>query len=135
MDITASVERVLNRKEVIADLFYQVFLDRHPEVRKFFVQVDLKQQAVMLTMALMIVEHHYTRPYPATEHYLRVLGHRHHEYGIPPDLYPGFRDCLLETLEQFHGILWEDSLAAQWRDALDRTTTTMLEGYQKPYIY
>jgi len=135
MDITASVETILSRKDVMADLFYQIFLDRYPDIRKFFVQVDLQQQAVMLTMALMVVEHHFTRSYPATEHYLKVLGHRHHEYGIPPEIYPGFCDCLLETLEQFHGNQWDVPLADQWREALTGATAAMLEGYQKPYIY
>ena len=37
MDISQSIREILNRDEVVADLFYDIFLDRHPEVRRFFV--------------------------------------------------------------------------------------------------
>jgi hemoglobin-like flavoprotein len=89
----------------------------------------------MLTMALVTVEHHFAHSYPATEHYLHVLGHRHHQWGIPRSLFPAFGKCLLETLAEIHGADWEPQLETQWREAYERTAETMLEGYDKPYIY
>jgi hemoglobin-like flavoprotein len=86
-------------------------------------------------MALIVVESHFTHSYPATTHYLHVLGHRHHQSGIPPEHFPKFRDCLLETLAEFHAESWSPDLAAAWRAAIDLAAGTMLEGYERAYTY
>jgi hypothetical protein len=66
MNISQSIHEILNRDEVVADLFYDIFLDRHPEVRPYFVGVDLKQQAIVLTMMLSVIADYYLHTYPAT---------------------------------------------------------------------
>lgn len=131
MEIQQSLEKILQRQDVLADLFYVVFLDRHPDIRRYFVGVDLPRQGVLLSMSLMVMVHHYIHRYPATAAYLRVLGTQHHtRRGIPASSFPAFRACLLESLAQFHGDDWTDTLAAQWGDAIDLATALMLEGYQ-----
>ena len=135
MQIEESLQRILSQKELVIERFYQRFLERNTDVRKHFAAVNMKQQSVMLTMALMTVEGYFRYSYPAIEHYLKVLGHRHHEMGVKPELYPKFRDCLLETLAEFHGGGWDEALSDQWREAIDKATHTMLEGYERAYIY
>jgi len=135
MKIEESVQEILSQKQAVVGLFYDEFLRRYPEVREFFSEVDLKHQAVMLTMALVLLENHYSHSYPATDHYLKVLGHRHYLWNVPPELYPKFRDCLLETLAQFHDNDWDDVLHSQWHAAIDKASQTMLEGYKQPYEY
>lgn len=56
MDIEESVGKILRRGEDVADLFYAKFLGRHPEARAYFADVNLKRQAVLLTMALKLIE-------------------------------------------------------------------------------
>lgn len=129
MNITESVDRVLRQEETMADLFYLIFLDRSPEVRHHFEDVDLDRQAVLLTMALLAIERNYAGRYPATANYLRLLGKQHQELGIAPELYPAFRNALLATLERFHGDDWGPELARQWREAIDRAVAIMLEAY------
>lgn len=135
MDIAGSVQTILSRKDVAIRRFYDLFLNRHPEARPYFDGVNLEHQATLLTMALIMVEAHYSHAYPATEHYLKVLGHRHHNDGIPQELFPKFRDCLIETLAEVHGEEWDDILARHWREAIDKATATMFEGYQRPYTF
>jgi hypothetical protein len=36
----------------------------------------------------------------------------------------------MSTLERFHGAEWDEELAGQWREAIDRASETMLEGYR-----
>jgi hemoglobin-like flavoprotein len=86
-------------------------------------------------MALVMVENYFSHAYPATRHYLNVLGHRHHLRRIPADLYPKFCDCLLKTLAEFHGCDWDAGLFTEWSEALKMASKTMLEGYRHPYIY
>jgi len=131
MNLQESLHAILAQSETLADLFYLVFLERYPEVRQHFEGVNLRQQGVLLTMALMVMERHYSDANPATQMYLRYLGSKHHASGIPRHLYPHFREALLAALERFHSKDWGAELAAQWRRAIDRATTAMLDGYQE----
>lgn len=130
MDISQSIHEILSRDDVVADLFYDIFLDRYPEVRKYFVGVDIRQQAVVLTMMLSVIEDYYRHAYPATTRYLRLLGQRHKAREIPRELYPKFSQCLLETLQRFHGKNWNPRLAEQWQDGIAATSRVLLEGYE-----
>ena len=133
MDIQQSLQRILEQKETVADLFYIVFLERYPEVRRYFQGVNLRTQAVLLTMALMVMERHYSGSYPATEMYLQYLGTKHHDRGIPPELFAKFREALLRTLERFHSKDWNAHLARQWGAAINRAAATMFQGYRQHY--
>lgn len=134
MEIQQSLETILQRQDELVHLFYDGFLKNYPEIRRYFVGVDLQRQGVLLTMSIMVMVHHYTHRYPATAAYLRVLGHQHHaRRGIPASTFPGFRACLLESLAQFHGDDWTEPLAAQWGEAIDIASALMLEGYQAQY--
>ena len=132
MDIHESVHRILQNKECFADLFYIVFL-QDAEIQRHFSKVNIRQQAVLLTMALLVTERHYAYSYPATEMYLNYLGTKHHSRGIPPESYPKFRDTLLAALERFHGKDWHPHLATQWQEAIDHATASMLKGYEQQY--
>jgi hemoglobin-like flavoprotein len=135
MAIEHSIQRLLAEKSTVVRLFYDRFLAEHADVRDYFAEVDLEQQAVVLTMALVMVENYFSHAYPATRHYLKVLGHRHHLQQIPPNLYPKFCECLLKTLAEFHGNDWDTELSTEWRDALEIASKAMLDGYKKSYIY
>jgi hemoglobin-like flavoprotein len=132
MNIEHSIETILGRDEIITDLFYDIFLDRHPDVRQFFLGVNLDHQAVVLRMSLLLIEQHYRVPTPASRQYLRVLGHRHKVRQIPESLFLPFRDCLLETLERFHGVDWSEPLRREWSAAIDEAAKVILEGYHQP---
>lgn len=132
MTIQDSLRRVLEKRDDLAALFYEVFFDRHPEAKPYFKDVNLKHQTVLLTMALMVVERHYKNGYLATELYLKYLGHKHHAREVPPELYPRWIESLLAALEKFHGPDWDAEAAGQWRAALDRATEVMMAGYHEP---
>jgi len=135
MAIEESVSRLLAEESAVGRLFYDRLLAQYPEVSEYFADTDLEQQAVVLTMALVMVETYFSHAYPASRHYLKVLGHRHHQREIPADLYSKFCECLLGTLAEFHGDDWTTELSTEWRDALDIASKAMLDGYKKPYRY
>ena len=89
----------------------------------------------LLTMALVTIECHYSNSFPATEHYLKVLGYRHFDAGIPPELFPRFGESLIETLRDYHGADWDEELERQWTEAFEKTTATMLQGYKQEFIF
>lgn len=133
MTIQQSLQRILEQKDTLADLFYLVFLERYPEVRQHFAGVNMKAQAMILTIILMVIERHFLTPTQATDMYLRYLGTKHHDRGIRRSDFPKFRDALLAALERFHSKDWTPTLASQWHSALDMTTRIMLDGYQHHY--
>jgi hemoglobin-like flavoprotein len=135
VDIAESIQQILSREEVVTDLFYDIFLDRHPEVREYFIGVNLNHQAAVLRMMLLLVEHHYQQATPALRDWLKVLGYRHAQRRIPVKHYPAFRDCLLETLGRFHGRDWSEDLERQWRVAIEAATAAMLQGYSGSVAY
>ena len=135
MNIAESNHRIQSREAIVTDLFYDIFLDRHPEVRKFFVGVNLAHQAAVLRMMLLLIDQYYRQPTPAIEQYLKILGYRHGQWKIEAELYPKFRDCLLETLGRFHGVEWSGDLEAEWHAAIDKAAGVMLQGYSEIGAY
>ncbi len=131
MDIGDSIEAIMSDKRSMCAAFYDRFLQEHPEARPYFAAVDMGKQASFLTVALAVIEDYCEHGYEPTEHYLRVLGTRHRNWGIPTELFGPFRDCLLETMAEFHQEDWNDELEEQWRQAIDAAIELMLEGYRQ----
>lgn len=133
MDIRESLQQVMNSKELLGAAFYEVFFEKHPNVQQYFSGVDMRRQALVLTMALMLVERYYVTSFIATERFLQYLGTQHRERGIPRELYPDWIAAMLATLERFHGTTWSEDLARQWREALQKAVDKMLEGYNQDH--
>ena len=131
MNVSESVHQVLQQEQTLADLFYLVFLDNYPEVRRHFEKVDLKQQAVLLNMILLVLERHHAHTYPATTYFLRQLGAKHYLRKVEPDLYPKFRAALLLTLEHSSARNGPPAWRMEWTECIDKAVQTMLEGYPK----
>ena len=130
MDIAESGRQILSGHGIVSRLFYEKYLQRYPEVGRFFAETDIVHQAVMLRMALTIVEQYYRCRYKAAEDYLRIIGFRHMRRGIAPDMYSEWRDCMLDSLEEFHGDDWNDGLEQQWTEAINLAVDRILEGYE-----
>jgi hemoglobin-like flavoprotein len=132
MDIHDSLHRVLAHKGLVCILFYDTFFERCPQARSYFAGVNMQYQALLLTMALRVIEDYHLHGYPAMGAYLKHLGHKHHRREVPTTLYAEFGEALQATLKHFHGKDWDGELAQQWREALDKATATMLQGYGEP---
>jgi len=131
LDIHESIKALLGSEKLFGEQFYTIFFDRCPEAKNSFEGIDMGRQALVLTMALTLIEQHYTHGYAAVEQYLRHLGNRHKERMIPADMYPTWRECMLATLEEFHGPQWNDTLRTQWHDAIEGVSHSMLSGYDE----
>lgn len=130
MDIAESGQAILRSNGQISKLFYQNYLGRYPEIGRFFARTEMTHQAVMLRMALTMVEQYYRNRYEAMEAYLRIIGFRHKRMGISKEFYADWRDCMLDTLEDFHSDVWNDALEIQWTEAIDLAVDRILEGYE-----
>jgi hemoglobin-like flavoprotein len=131
MNIQESLQRILEEKDRLAEMFYDCFLEEYPEVRPLFDNVDFKRQRVLLTTALMVVERGYTHPAPAVEQYLQYLGTKHHELRVPKAAYAKWTEAMLVTMQRFHGEDWSEDLAQQWRSAIEEACELMFQGYEE----
>ena len=133
MNIHASIERVLTSQKIVGELFYEEFLEGFPEVQKHFHGVNMQRQAVLLTMALIVVEQFYSHPYAATRKFLQYLGSKHHEMQIPTELYGKWAEAMIATLKKFHGDDWNSDVEKEWSEAIDKTTEIMFDGYEQRF--
>jgi len=133
MDIQASIDRILAAEDRFGYLFYDHYLRRYPEVRRYFEDVDLRRQGVLLMMALRLIVEYELKRYRSTEAFLHYLGTKHHNMQVPKELYADWCRAMLETLEQFHGEDWNSVLAEHWKDALDRSVEAMHRGYDEHF--
>ena len=127
MRTDSSLNELLANAPRFAERFYAFLLERCPEFRPLFRESQMGFPGTMLTMALQVLIHYHDRPTPAAEQYLRFLGSRHHRLGLVTEDYTRFREVLIETLAQFLGPQWTETLAANWRDALDKGIGIMLQ--------
>jgi hemoglobin-like flavoprotein len=132
MDIRESVDRVLASEALLGEIFYEEFFREAPEATSLFEGVDMRRQALVLTMALPLIAHHQTSASPAITHYLQLLGSRHRDRSVPAELYTRWSEAMLVALERLLGVAWDEDLAVQWRAALRKASTTMLTGYEGP---
>ena len=133
MNIQESLQQILSSKQAFGQQFYKKFFERCPEVMPFFADVNLDRQAVLLTMALLVIEKQHTSPFAAAEEYLRYLGTKHQQWNIPKPLYTAWTAVMLETLEHFLGDEWNESLAKEWEAAIARVIELMFQGYDQRY--
>jgi hemoglobin-like flavoprotein len=133
MDLHESLQRILASKQVLGDAFYEALFARHPEFRPYFEGVDLRRQAVVLTMELTVIDNYHRLRSPSARLYLRYLGTKHHDRGIPQELYGPFRETLLEVLQQVLGQGWTEELAREWKTAIDDASAVMFEGYSERF--
>ncbi len=133
MNIQESLQQILASKEDFGQQFYKLFFAQCPEVKKYFAGVNIDRQAVLLTMALVVIEKQYSSPFAAAQEYLKYLGTKHHNWEIPKSLYAEWTVAMLESLAQFHGADWDESLQQQWQDAIAQVIELMFQGYEQHF--
>ncbi len=133
MNIQDSLHRILASKKIFGQYFYETFFARCPEARQYFRNVNIERQAVLLTMALVVIEKQHGSAYLAAEEYLKYLGTKHHDWQIPKHLYANWSAAMLATLAQFHGDEWDESLGQQWQEAIEQVIGLMFQGYEQHF--
>ena len=130
MDISDSLLKVYSSTALLGKVFYDQFFADCPEAIEYFDEVDMKRQAVVVTMALTLVEQYQVSPFAPTKAYFEHLGVTHQRMGIPKQMYPHWVDSMLKALAKLHGDEWDDDLEIQWRKGFETAIGMMLESYQ-----
>lgn len=129
MDITQSIETILESKELLGGKFYNRFFLECPHLKQYFVGVDMKRQSAMLTSAIVLVETFYSKKASGLSPYLQLLGKDHAARGISRDDFTDWTESMLSTLAEFHGNDWSIPLEREWYAAIKKSVKVMLEAY------
>jgi hemoglobin-like flavoprotein len=106
--------------------FYERLFAAHPEVRPMFPAVMDAQRDKLLKAIIALVTH-YERPeelMPA----LTAMGKRHATYGVQLEHYAAVGQCLLATLADIAGDVWNDELEGAWTRAYTFAAGAMVQG-------
>jgi hemoglobin-like flavoprotein len=122
-----SFHRLIPKADLLAEHFYATLFARHPETLELFEGVEYEDQKRKLVRALTLLVSNMQRP-DFLRAYLQGLGAIHVAYGVTPEAYPGFAECLLDALAATAGPAWSPEEAAAWRDALRLIIDAMLDG-------
>jgi hemoglobin-like flavoprotein len=125
--LQSSFELVTRSEPELAARFYDNLFTRYPQTRPLFADVPMDRQQQMLTEALAAVVTH-LEDGAWLDSTLRILGRRHAQYGITPQMYDWVGDALLTTLAQIAGPKWTDELAGAWADAYGAVAGLMQQG-------
>ena len=131
MDINESLDHILCAADTLGKLFFEHFLDAHPEMRPHFQNADYARLHALLATALMVIARHYIDPEPAVEEYLQYLGRKHCEMGIRGNDYDKWGESMMASLARFHGDQWTPHLRDQWQEAIGKATKLLLDGYER----
>ena len=112
--------------------FYELFLGRYPQVQSLFKSNDPKLQGRMLREVLVAIIDHLAVLNTLDSEYhladtLRALGERHVAWGVTPEMYDWFGECLRETVQRAAGEAWTERVDAAFSDAYDAVVALMTD--------
>ena len=133
MDIKESMQHMLQHADRVTERFYTVFLDKFPGIRPLFQGVNMAEQRMNLTSALILIERHHSGSSKPTQAYLHYLGTKHKDRGVKLADFPSFLEVLILTMKEFHGPDWSPELEAHWRLAINGACQAMAKGYTERF--
>lgn len=113
-----SFEYCVSKKDFLPR-FYELFLASSPEIRKRFINTDIRRQSRILKKSLYILTMATIGTEEAHRELIR-LGKSHGLQGmnIPNYMYDLWLDCLLRTVSEFQTD-WKPEIENSWREMLN----------------
>lgn len=128
--VTRGIVELRPRMEEIADRFYTLLFDRHPELRELFPS-DISVQRRKFADELELI----VRAIPDFGSFVaraRHLGARHAGYGVRVASYARVRAVLFEVIGAALGDGWTAEAEEAWHSAYNLITEAMLLGGAPP---
>lgn len=126
-DVLKSFQRV--RHQGLAEKFYEALLQADPRIKMMFKNTNFERQRELFVHGvLMLIE--YANGKTLGEMAIKRLGelHSRRKMSVPPDLYPIWVNCLVETLAKLDPE-FSPVLDRQWRATLQKGIDVMTRMY------
>lgn len=122
--ITDNFETTMAREPNMTERLYKLFFARHPELRELFGDQSFPTQRQMLQETLVgVIDHLADESWLATN--LKILGDKHVEYEVTPEMYVLWTDCLIDVLEDINAEDWSAQLELVWRREIEHVCELM----------
>lgn len=111
--IQYSFKTLTSKSKSVGEKFYKILFEKNPDISKLF-KGDMKEQAgALMRMVKTVVEglNHPEIIIPA----IQDLGRRHNEYGVKPEQYKIFGECLISTIEKEMGTDFNNATKKAWQ--------------------
>jgi hemoglobin-like flavoprotein len=122
-----SLEALAGREPEIVEHFYDLFFERHPDVRPLFGEHSISEREEMVreTLSSVLAD---ADEEPWLDENLVAMGRSHAEYGVEARSYPDFVAAMLDTLDHLEVPGWDSGIRAAWERALVRITDVMRQA-------
>lgn len=128
-DLQQSYGRCLRQPNFIQN-FYDRFLASDPRIPALFANTDFGRQRLALrrgiSMAILFAGGNHIVDRPMGQ--MADVHARSGRAPVPPDLYPFWVDCLLQTIHADDPQI-DTRLIARWREAMERVTAMFIQHY------
>lgn len=122
-----SLNYIASRGTEMAQTFYRNLFKSNADIKELFARVDISAQHEMFLAALQYIVMNYENR-AALLRTLRELGARHARYGVRPEYFAVFGECMLRTMAQISGRRWSLPIELAWRTAFENVAEIMIEG-------
>jgi len=117
---------VEDRADQIAGYLYARLFMRQPGLREMFpLHMDLQRERLVgaISRAIQIID----SP-EQFDSYLRGLGRDHRKYGVRPQHFEVFGECLVEAIRAHSGVSWDATCEQAWREGFRAIADRMIAG-------
>jgi serine/threonine protein kinase/class 3 adenylate cyclase/hemoglobin-like flavoprotein len=125
--VQTSWERIYERRDEAAKIFYEKLFEIAPSVKPMFAHVDIKVQGAMLMNMLSAAVKGLDR-LDELAPVLQDLGRRHKSYGVRVEHYAPVEACLLYTIETMMGDEFTLDVKLAWTRIYNFVAQTMIEA-------
>lgn len=122
--VLESFKKVSPQAGVMAERFYASLFKRAPELLPLFDHTDWAKQRYILVASLHYIAFNLNNP-SALRRSLQQMGARHVEYGVRPEDFTVFGECLVDAIAHISGPSWNDALQQAWTEAYDEIRQMM----------
>ncbi|HKO57367.1 MAG TPA: protein kinase [Thermoanaerobaculia bacterium] len=125
--VQSSFERVAQRREEAAGIFYKHLFDIAPQTRPMFEGVDMATQGSMLMNMIAAAVRGLDR-LDELKPVLEDLGRRHARYGVRVEHFSPVEECLLHTVKTMMGEEFNLDVQLAWTQIYNFVAQTMIEA-------
>ena len=128
--LTESWAAVAGRRDEVAQAFYQVLFERHPELRSLFARTDMRAQYEKFAGMVDEIVRLRTAPREFVKSAV-LLGQRHAVYGVTRDQYGPAGAVLLEVLAGALGPAFTPAVREAWSEGYLLTSSIMSRAAER----
>jgi len=128
--VRSSFELVRPIANVVADRFYEILFQDHPEAKVFFAKVDMQKQKNSIIVSLSTVVNHLDHPDKLTR-FLLSLGENHARYGVEDHHYHWVGLSLMKALKESLRESWTQEVEHQWTEVYGMIAEAMKAGAKR----